>query len=230
MTVRRVHFTLIELLVVIAIIAILAAMLLPALSQAREKARAISCVSNVKQMALGMSMYTVDSREHWPAGDAASWGDGSAYPSGIHGGYVDSIFEYVNDAGLFLCPSDADMSAADPGSGHSFWSSYLDLRDTSASRVNNCLLSYGYNYSLATHPGPTIDEPSRMAMLADMIERPYFYCDGVAITGGYGISRDHSDRVGRAARHNTGVNIGFVDGHAAKVNLGQVATTMARCW
>ncbi|MPM34694.1 hypothetical protein SDC9_81281 [bioreactor metagenome] len=61
---RKSGFTLIELLVVIAIIAILAAMLLPALSAARERARSASCVNQLKQLALASAMYTQDNREY----------------------------------------------------------------------------------------------------------------------------------------------------------------------
>jgi prepilin-type N-terminal cleavage/methylation domain-containing protein/prepilin-type processing-associated H-X9-DG protein len=109
---KRNGFTLIELLVVIAIIAILAAILFPVFAQAREKARAISCASNMKQLAMAVIMYTDDFDEVYPAGqsDLPDPNNGGAPASFIStdawGHWQTMILPYVKAGGVFTCPDD----------------------------------------------------------------------------------------------------------------------------
>jgi prepilin-type N-terminal cleavage/methylation domain-containing protein len=97
---RRTHgFTLIELLVVIAIIGILAALLLPALSAAREKGRQAACISNLKQIGLALEMYANDNDEYYPRPiGVADWGDPSP-------GWMEQVFEYVKNKNVYKCAS-----------------------------------------------------------------------------------------------------------------------------
>ncbi len=107
---HQMGFTLIELLMVIAIIAILAAILFPVFAQAREKARAISCLSNTKELGLSVLMYVQDYDEMFPK----SHGNNGTGPPDFDRwstSWATVVQPYIKNFGVFRCPDDGNTTA-----------------------------------------------------------------------------------------------------------------------
>ncbi len=123
------YFTLIELLVVIAIIAILAGILLPVISKAREKGKRTVCINNLKQLSLGFQLYVEDWEEYFPyylraagqSGRLDGWVYYENFESGQGGACTDFdvtrgvLYNYVKVPEVYQCPSDATPSLCSYG-------------------------------------------------------------------------------------------------------------------
>jgi prepilin-type N-terminal cleavage/methylation domain-containing protein/prepilin-type processing-associated H-X9-DG protein len=226
-------FTLIELLVVIAIIAILAAILFPVFARARENARRTSCLSNLKQMGLGVMMYTQDYDELYPLTvmlNNTPHPIPSAVSLSISGkalwSWYEMLYPYTKSVQVYKCPSSGytgnAVYTANYGTNYDVMPYYTDtpksLASLEAPASTYLIMDAGYYmmaYSRALHGGAN----------------NAWYLPG---TGAYNGSSAASLSIGTTAadayrasdyedgRHLGSVNVAFADGHVKWLNAGEL--------
>jgi prepilin-type N-terminal cleavage/methylation domain-containing protein/prepilin-type processing-associated H-X9-DG protein len=232
---KQAGFTLIELLVTIAVISLLAAILFPVFARARENARRSGCMSNLKQLALGIIQYTQDYDERYPASLGGPWG-GPYTPQNTPGtpgakftingtahivSWMDMIFPYVKSVQIFECPSQPDSSSLTSSSYKNASSYGYNSAFGGSDNWQFGLSASGNNMGNALS---VIQRPAEVAMLSDYqylynhASLPSYYAS--AFVPGASDTKVHS-----VSPHFEGTNLAFADGHVKWMKPTQIIKT-----
>ena len=202
----RKGFTLIELLVVIAIIAILAAILFPVFARAREKARQSNCLSNTKQIGIGLLMYAQDYDElfvniYYDADASGGWNPAA----GFDYDWEDAIRPYIKNVQIFQCPSKKNW-AHGYALNHAYWSGGDSYTPPSGAAMAD------------------MDEPSETVLVIDIASETTSIWISWAAWGNEPAYTTLADR------HNEGLNALYCDGHAKWSKQANLAKISAGVW
>jgi len=215
-------FTLIELLVVIAIIAILASILFPVFALARARARQTSCLSNEKQIGLGLLMYVQDYDETFPPNRLPD----TYNPGGPEGKtWRAAVQPYIKNTQLFFCPDDVfNVGWSEGFVDDQFYHTSGDNQGSNRHHVSYAYNGYMFNRGIDTPLAKITAPANTMMVLETRMEYPdlglwNFPWD---LSGVFGLKG-----AGAFNSHNGRINFAFADGHSKAMKL---AATISPNW